>query len=164
MRDTSYHFFVAIESIKIARYSWCMSGIHRLFMHVLYIYIYKFLAFRDETDELYSVTGIPTDYIWLSSYIYNSIVIFFLTVISILMFISCSVLRSLSALLNTKVWNAMIDFTAENLCILFCAVIIPTVSLVVLTVVTLSLFDQSVGFNHYYVSCLLKIFEVIFLL
>ncbi|VBB27079.1 unnamed protein product [Acanthocheilonema viteae] len=29
----------------------------------------------------------------------------------------------------------------------------------VLTVVTLSLFGQSVGFNHYYVSCLLKIFE-----
>ncbi|VDM09485.1 unnamed protein product [Wuchereria bancrofti] len=53
----------------------------------------------------------------------------------------------------------MIDFTAEYLFVFFCAVFLPTVLLIVLMVVTLSLFGQSVGFNHYYVSCLLKIFE-----
>lgn len=56
----------------------------------------------------------------------------------------------------------MIDFTAEYLFILFCAIFFRTVLLMVLAVVTLSLFGQSIGFNHYYVSCLLKIFEVIF--
>uniref|UniRef100_A0A915PIW8 Phospholipid/glycerol acyltransferase domain-containing protein n=1 Tax=Setaria digitata TaxID=48799 RepID=A0A915PIW8_9BILA len=53
----------------------------------------------------------------------------------------------------------MIDFTAEHLLILFCALFFPPVLLMVLTVVALSLFGQSVGFNRYYVSCLLKIFE-----
>nr|CDQ00626.1 BMA-ACL-4 [Brugia malayi] len=53
----------------------------------------------------------------------------------------------------------MIDFTAEYLFVFFCTVFLPTVLLIVLMVVTLSLFGQSVGFNHYYVSCLLKIFE-----
>ncbi|KAM3727000.1 Glycerol-3-phosphate acyltransferase [Dirofilaria immitis] len=53
-----------------------------------------------------------------------------------------------------KIRSAMIDFTAENFFILFCAVFLPSVLLMVL-----SLFVQSFGFNHYYVSCLLKIFE-----
>uniref|UniRef100_A0A8L7T4T7 PlsC domain-containing protein n=2 Tax=Brugia malayi TaxID=6279 RepID=A0A8L7T4T7_BRUMA len=62
-------------------------------------------------------------------------------------------------LFNREIPSAMIDFTAEYLFVFFCTVFLPTVLLIVLMVVTLSLFGQSVGFNHYYVSCLLKIFE-----
>lgn len=70
----------------------------------------------------------------------------------------CSVFQ-----IYSKIQSTMVDFTAEYLFILFCTIFFPTVLLLVLTIVTLSLFGQSVGFNHYYVSCLLKIFEVMFL-
>uniref|UniRef100_A0A0R3S6Q6 PlsC domain-containing protein n=1 Tax=Elaeophora elaphi TaxID=1147741 RepID=A0A0R3S6Q6_9BILA len=71
----------------------------------------------------------------------------------------CVLLKVDSAVMEKKIRSAMLDFTAEYLFVLLCTVFFPTFLLMVLTVVILSLFGQSVGFNHYYVSCLLKIFE-----
>ncbi|VDN18419.1 unnamed protein product [Gongylonema pulchrum] len=53
----------------------------------------------------------------------------------------------------------MVDFTAEHVFILVCALFFPPVLLMVWTVVVVTVFGQTLGFNRRYLNCLLKIFE-----